>query len=296
MLAAVVKRRPGRPRTLVIATKPRSWETPALAKQVAQILAAVDAPPVDSQVRLALQRIYHRHEMFGGDGRGHVTLLLRTILESEGNHDALMEPIVSAVGLAMRREWTGLGLAWIEAFDQIKLTGILQTMRGLDLFSEQTLPLYLANVLRNKLFKIFATAKPAVKPLAKREPKPPAYLARVPGVERNVALGLEMLKLRSAIQNNRAYGRQVRRQFDVEAKLAINALKVARIYGARPEIYTRLSWNALVTLASPALPAAARAMLERRILAGERITADEIRAGFRKRGRQADQRAQQRAA
>jgi hypothetical protein len=40
--------------------------------------------------------------MFGGDGRGHVTLLLRTILESNGNEDALIEPIVSAVELAMR--------------------------------------------------------------------------------------------------------------------------------------------------------------------------------------------------
>lgn len=102
------------------------------------------------------------------------------------------------------------------------------------------------------------------------------YLARVPGVERNVALGLDLLKLRSAIKNNRAYGRQVRRQFDVETKLAVNALKVARIYGAKPEIYTRLSWNALVTtLACPTLSAATREALERRILAGERIGAPE---------------------
>jgi hypothetical protein len=51
---------------------------------VREILAAVDAPEVDSATRLALQRIYQRTALFGGDARGHVTLLLRTILESEG--------------------------------------------------------------------------------------------------------------------------------------------------------------------------------------------------------------------
>jgi hypothetical protein len=48
------------------------------------------------------QRMLHRQKYFGGDGRGHITLLIRTILESEGNQDALIEPIISAVGLAMR--------------------------------------------------------------------------------------------------------------------------------------------------------------------------------------------------
>ena len=82
-------------------------------------------------------------------------------------------------------------------------------------------------------------------------------------------------------------------------KLAVDALKVARLYGARPEIYTRLSWNALVTLASPALSAAAREALERRILAGEHIGAPEIRAAYgalRAGKNQADQRRQRMAA
>jgi hypothetical protein len=188
-------------------------------------------------------------------------------------------------------------LAWIESFYQITADREIADdarPRSFQRADSAALP----NVLRNKLFKIFATAKPAVKPLAKREPKPPAYLARVPGVERNVALGLELLKLRSAIQNNREYGQQLRRQFEIETKLAVDALKVARLYGARPEIFTRLSWNALVHRASPALPAATREALERRIPAGEHIGAPEIRAArgalkAGKWGRQADQRAQQ---
>jgi hypothetical protein len=52
---------------------------------------------------------------------------------------------------------------------------------------------------------------------------------------------------------------------------------MSRFFGAKPEVYTKLSWNALVHLASPTLPAAARDALESRIIAGERIGAPEIR-------------------
>jgi hypothetical protein len=68
------------------------------------------------------------------------------------------------------------GLAWIEAFDQIKLTEILHTMRGLDLFSEQSLPAYFADVLHNKLLKIFGSVMAAAKPAAESEPKQPRSL------------------------------------------------------------------------------------------------------------------------
>ncbi len=121
------------------------------------------------------------------------------------------------------------------------------------------------------------------------------------GVEKNIALGLQLLALRSAIKSNYAFGRAVRRQFDIDGQHACEVMKVARVYGARPEISTRLSWNALVHLASPRLPAAARDALEHRIIAGERIGAPEIRAArgmvkAGKRGRQADHRAQRMAA
>jgi hypothetical protein len=51
-------------------------------------------------------------------------------------------------------------------------------------------------------------------------------------------------------------------------------MKIAKAYGAKPEIYSRLSWNAPLHLASPALPAATR---ETRICIGEHIGAPEIR-------------------
>jgi hypothetical protein len=121
-------------------------------------------------------------------------------------------------------------------------------------------------------------------PRIKREPKPPRALTRVPGLEKNVAIGMKLLALRATIKGNCAFGRAVRRQFDIDAQDAAEMMKVARVYGSRPEIFTRLSWVALVTLSSPALPAAAREALESRIRAGEAIGAPEIRAA---RGTQA---------
>jgi hypothetical protein len=127
---------------------------------------------------------------FGTEGRGHVTLLIRTILESEGNQDALIEPIVSAVASCMRPEWTGLGLKWIESFDKIPLRAILETMRSLDLFSETSLGHYLSIALRNKLFNILGPAampNPAKPVKAKARPKPPARRATDQPAERVAA-------------------------------------------------------------------------------------------------------------
>jgi hypothetical protein len=152
-----VKRR-GRPPRLDVST-PAFWESEAVSRQLQNILDALEVPLIDAQARRMLQKLLHRHDKFlGGDGSGHVTLLIRTILESEGNQDALIEPIVSAVSLCMRPEWTKKGLAWIEAFDKIPLTAILQCMRGLDLFAEKTLGHYYAIAVRNKLAAILEPA------------------------------------------------------------------------------------------------------------------------------------------
>jgi hypothetical protein len=88
---------------------------------------------------------------------------------------------------------------------------------------------------------------------------------------------MELIALRATIKSNCAFGRQVRRRFDIDGQHACETMKVARAYGTRPEIFTRLSWNALVMLASPSMPAAVRQDLEARILAGEPIGAPQIR-------------------
>jgi hypothetical protein len=58
----------------------------------------------------------------------------------------------------MRPEFTSRGLAWIEAFDKIQLVTILETMRSLDLFSDNSIGHYYSIVIRNKVAAILAPA------------------------------------------------------------------------------------------------------------------------------------------
>ena len=110
--------------------------------------------------------------MFGTDGRGHITLLIRTILESENNQDALIEPIVSAVSACMRPEWTGRGLQWIEAFDQIPLLDILNKLRELDLFTEKEIAHHYEIGIERRLWRIFGPDIVPAAPKPKRARRP----------------------------------------------------------------------------------------------------------------------------
>jgi hypothetical protein len=125
-----VMRKPGRPRNPAPASRPMPLESSATATQPREILDALEVPPIDAQVRLTLQRQLYRSEKFGGGGRGDIMLQIRTITETEGNQNALVEPIISAVSMSMRPEWTGLGLKWTASFDKFPLTAIPQTMRA----------------------------------------------------------------------------------------------------------------------------------------------------------------------
>jgi hypothetical protein len=151
---------------------------PALPKDALQrLLRSVERPFVDPEARARLQRLLERR------GEQHVMMLIRTIIESEGNENALVEPIVSAVSsvIADFPKWTDKGLAWIEAFDSLNLTEIVATMRGLDLFKETSLPQYLSWVIGNKLRKIFeppappAPSKPGPKTGRKHNRNTPRY-------------------------------------------------------------------------------------------------------------------------
>ncbi|GLR87756.1 hypothetical protein [Bradyrhizobium iriomotense] len=61
---------------------------------------------------------------------------------------------------------------------------------------------------------------------------------------------------------------------------------MAHVYGGRWEVTSRLSWNALVELSSRSVPEPVRREFERKIIAGRRVGAPEIR-----RARPAAQRA-----
>ena len=143
---------------------PPAWDCPAIAKKVQAVLDAVEAPQIDKETRLTLQRYLYRRNRFGAmfrdddfgtDGRGYITLLLRTILESEGNQDALIEPIVSAVASSMRATWIRRGIEWIAAFDRIALLDILNKLRELDLFPENELQHHYAIGIERRLWRIF---------------------------------------------------------------------------------------------------------------------------------------------
>jgi hypothetical protein len=59
--------------------------------------------------------------------------------------------------------------------------------------------------------------------------------------------------LRDATPNNRRFGRLVREQFDLHNSLEVaEMMRIARLYGERPEIYSNVSWHALVELATSA--------------------------------------------
>jgi hypothetical protein len=91
-----------------------------------------------------------------------VTLLVRTIVESEGNQDALIEPVIVAVNSVLRSGWTEKGLAFIEAFDGFSFLKTLETMRSLNLFREENLGEYLGMILSNRLHAALGPPEPAI--------------------------------------------------------------------------------------------------------------------------------------
>jgi hypothetical protein len=124
------------------------------------LLVAVEAPAIALETLDALQTIAEKH------GEEHLTLVLRTILESEGNRDALFEPIISGVSSAIifNPEHVEKGLAWIEAFDQVPLRRIFDLMRELEYFRKSEARLVYSTILQNKLRRIFNEANAPPQP------------------------------------------------------------------------------------------------------------------------------------
>jgi hypothetical protein len=246
-------------------------------EQLKGLLVDLEAPPVDEPTRLQLQRLVY---VFGPQ---HVILMVRTIIESQGNEGALIGPVVGAVSSVMRAhpKWADKGLAWIEAFDSIPLVEVVDTMRSLDLFKETSLAQYLAMILTNKLAKIMEPPRPAPVVPTKKERAAATKLstnaARVAAIKRNIALGRELLELRAKTPSNKKFCRERNSRFgDMDVIYASEAMRVARVYGDRPEIYRRVPWAVLASLASPNIPEAARALIERRSLDGERVMLSDV--------------------
>jgi len=113
----------------------------------------------------------------------------------------------------------------------------------------------------------------------KREPKPIASVTRIAIIERRIALGLQLLELKAQTRgSSKLFSRERRKQIpDVDPSLAIEATRAARVYGQRPDIYRRVSWQALVELSSPSLTPRARLRFETAIIGGEDVNGRQVK-------------------
>ena len=255
------------------------WETPALAAEVRDTLEAIEAPPVDADVMFQFQKTLYRGRMFNVDGRGRIVLACRCILESEGNAGAFAEPFVSAVlSAACTEEFAGCGLELIEAFDKIRLTEIIETMKSLEFFLQKDVVSDLGTIVRNKLQRILFPQQPEPVKASKRESDKQAARARI--IEQKIELGRKLAALRDTMPNNKIFGRTVRKQFGLDDPTEVaKMMLVARLYAGRPEIYRNVGWRALLQLASTLTSEAYRERIEARILAGERVNGADIIRG-----------------
>jgi hypothetical protein len=106
----------------------------------------------------------------------------------------------------MSPDWTRKRLAWIEAFDWISLTAILQTMRGLDLFWGVVARVLLFDspsqqTFRNPGASRVRKRRAAVKKGSKRQADQPAPL-----MGRTTSGQVKCLPLPSLISRNRSSG------------------------------------------------------------------------------------------
>ena len=263
-----------------------SHDRQEFADRLQAILDALEISELALDARLYLQKIIRHCDLARSinpklalKGEEKITVLLRTVFESANGAAALTLPILDAVSTCLRPVWVSRGLGLLEALDQVDLVGLHSTLAELGLADQ------VGRVLYAKIEAILGppTVAPAAKPAkVKAIPKPARSITRIPEVERNMSLGVELIAVRATINGNVAFGRAVRARFDIDAKFASQCARVARRYAGRFEIFSKLSWNALVNLSAPSLSAAARHRLEKSIIAGERVGARDIR---RARGR-----------
>lgn len=88
--------------------------------EIRVIAANVTRVPGTTKCALTLERILRKY------GEGHLILLLRTIMESDNNKMALVEPVIWAVSDVMlaNPRWPAKGLEWLAAFDEIDLCDV----------------------------------------------------------------------------------------------------------------------------------------------------------------------------
>src|SRR5665811_2031691 len=154
-----------------------------------------------------IDRLIQKH------GLPHATIVLRTIVESEGNSFEVVADVVGAISniIIAHPRWVGLGLQWLEAFDQVNLAAIRKTAKATGVQPLRDAIMTLLCVELEKILGPSKLPKPPKPVRPKPEPKRPMSEARIPQVKANIELGLELLTLRKKAKfNNCAFGRMVR--------------------------------------------------------------------------------------
>lgn len=226
------------------------------------LLIEIERPLIPQDVRSRLEHILKRH------GAEHVRMLLLTILESEGNENALTEIAVSAVSSVMvfEPEWPNRGEEWLKAFDKISLQGIFDGMRALKCFTVREAPHFYYLSLRNQLREILEPSKAKT-----AKPAP----TRKTGAERAIEEGLFLLQHKGPTKTSpiTTLGRE---KFGLDANDCSKVMNAARLYGDRIWLVKSLSRNALYELCAPSTPADVREAFERKLRLGERVGAPDI--------------------
>lgn len=208
-------------------------------------------------------------------GARHADLVLRTVADQ----GILVADIIEATSdLALSHPRWARSADWFTALAGIDLAQIRQAAKAANIRPRRVAIAVLIAIEVEKRLGPSRPPKPVKTVKPNLPPKPPRAETRVPEVMRNIKLGTQLVGLRSTIKGNCAFGRQVRRQFEIDAQHCCELMRVARAYGSKPEVYTRLSWHSLVLLSRASMPASVRQGLESRITAGEKIVQSDIGA------------------
>jgi hypothetical protein len=201
-------------------------------------------------------------------GLGHVTLTLRTIVESAGNDRALIADVIEAVSDVIKAHprWADLGMAWLGAFDQISLLDIRKKAKSANVRPLRT---GIATLVCIELDKILGPSRPTK----------PARPSKAQVVSERLALGISLLRIKTEEPARFAAAAYELHKIDPKGDMVRRTMAAARLYGGRPEITGAVCWHTLIALSSPSLPADLRRKFEAAIIGGQTVRAQHIRNG-----------------
>jgi hypothetical protein len=144
--------------------------------------------------------------------------------------------------MVSRPAWADSGLRWFEEFDRVDIAAIQrQAKLGRDVVPQR---FGVTSALFRELHSAFVPPKPAKQSKKARlaAEKASATAARIAGIERKIEMGRQMVALRDKTPCNKMFGRLRSKYYDVDTVAACELMRVARLYGARPEIYRTVAW------------------------------------------------------